>query len=180
MKFEVVVGLVSPSLKYEWEVNQGEIIKGQGTHEITVSGGQHSTNIKATVKIDGIADGCENSASELAGIAPKIEGDSLDEWGIIKPNDEKSRLDPFFSQLDNNPTYIGLIILDATHKERFDPTNARIQFIIKHAKFRQIDISRLVFGLELAEMRSTSVWFVLPGQKLPCDKCLILNGGDLK
>ncbi|MEJ7847371.1 MAG: hypothetical protein WKF92_04690 [Pyrinomonadaceae bacterium] len=180
MKFEVVVGLVSPNLKYEWEVNQGEIIKGQGTHEIMVSGGQEGTNLKATVKIDGIADGCETSASALAGIAQKIEGDPSDEWGTIKPNDQKSRLDSFLIQLENNPTYIGSIILVTDHKERLDPTNDRIRFIVKHAKFRKFDIIRLVFGLELAETRSTSLWIVPPGAKLPCDKCLVINGSDLK
>lgn len=168
------------SLKYEWTVDQGTIIEGQGTPAIFVTSRKGDTNIKATVRIDGIPSGCENSAVEMAGIAQPPPLCSLDSWSILKPNEERARLDSFFIELQNDPTQNGLILLVVVNKEKLDPTNSRIKFVVKHAKFRKFDVNRLIFSLELSDRRSTTLWRIPPEVEVPCDNCMIINGRDLK
>lgn len=180
MKFAIVVGLVSPRLNYKWKVENGQIINGQGTSEITVSGGEGNSIVKASVKIDGIPDGCDNSASETAAIAETPSCCFLVSWGSLKPDDERDHLDLFFAELQNNPTDTGLIVLAITNKEKLNLTNSRIRFVIKHAKFRKFDFIRLKFTLALSDEQLTTLFRIPIGGELPCEKCLVINGGDLK
>ena len=125
------------NVKYEWAVDQGTIVDGQGTPAIFVTGRKGDTNIKATVRIDGLPSGCENSATEMAGIAQPPPWCSMDSWGTMKPDDERARFDVFFMELMYNSTNNGLIVLGVTSKEKLDPTNLRIKFVMHHAKFRK-------------------------------------------
>jgi hypothetical protein len=171
------------SIKYEWTVDQGTIVEGQGTPAIFVTSRKGDTNIKATVRIDGIPSFCENSASEMASIARLPEWCAMDSWEILKPNHERDRLDSFFLSLQDNPTNSGLILLVVTDKEKLDPTNHRIKFFINHAKFRKFDLRRLVFSLESSGssgVRSTAVYRFPPGAEPPCDNCVLIYGRDLR
>ena len=72
---------------YNWTVSQGEIVSGQGSPVITVqttpemAGG----NVTATVTVGGLCADCrENTASEVAGIAPVAVGPNpIDSFGPL-------------------------------------------------------------------------------------------------
>jgi hypothetical protein len=108
-------------------------------------------------------------------------GAPADEWGSSKLNDQRSRLDVAFAEVTNNPKNLGFFLLSITQKERLDSGNKRIQFILKHAKFRKFDASKIWFGLELAEEERTRFYRFPPGAEsnAPCTNCLIIKGGDL-
>jgi hypothetical protein len=101
---------VSPT--YNWTVSAGTITSGQGTDTITVdtanTGGQ---TITATVELGGLDPTCGRTASCSTPIkGPPPVSRKFDEYGNIRFNDEKARLDNFAIQLQNEPTAQGYII----------------------------------------------------------------------
>lgn len=182
MTFTATIGGVGAKLNYNWIVSAGTIIEGQGTAVITVAtnGSMEGSNVTAAVEINGLPSACEKTAAETAPIAVRIEGLALDEFGKLNPNDERGRLDSFFAELANNPDNTGLVTLYMTDRERRDSKNRRVQFILSHARFRKFDSRRIWFALELKPFRRTILRRVPPGAAVPCDKCKIIKGGDLR
>lgn len=177
--FRADLNVVGPKMNYSWSVNIGTIIKGQGTAEITIATDRSLAGevLTATVTIDGLPQNCERTSSETAGVAPIIGClYPVDEWNIMKPNDERGRLDLFFAELANNPNQVGLIVFRVKAGDKLDPSNSRIRFVLKHVKFREFDKSRIWFALEVAEEKSTRLYRIPPDFEPPCNECLIFRG----
>ncbi len=102
---------------YNWSVSAGTISSGQGTTSITVDttglGGQ---TVTATVEVGGIDPACGRTASCSTSIRPKPQVNSIkfDEYGDIRFNDEKARLDNYAIQLQNDPQATAVIIAYGT------------------------------------------------------------------
>ncbi|HKP68705.1 MAG TPA: hypothetical protein VJV05_05440, partial [Pyrinomonadaceae bacterium] len=180
MTYRVETGRTEGQLSYRWTISAGTIETGQGTPAITVRthSGMMGLNVGATVKIDGLPSGCENVASGVAPVGGIDCGLASDEWGDLRPNDQRSRLDNFFVELMNNPTHRGVIVLTVTPKDKLDSKNKRVQLAIRHADFRKFDRTRLWFALEKGDEVRTKLFSISPGMDLPCDKCQIIKGGD--
>jgi len=172
--------------KYLWSVSGGAIVDGQGTPVITVSTDVSlaGRNLEAKVEIGGLPQNCPSTASGAAPIAPIRDWEVVDEWGNLKNDDQRGRLDAFFAELSNNPHSTGLIIVYVWGKERFDSKNRKVQLYLDHIKFRKFDLSRIWFSLErstIQEPRTKLYWFPPElADMIPCDKCLIIKGGDLR
>jgi hypothetical protein len=100
------------SATYNWSVSAGTITSGQGTSTITVDsanlGGQ---SVTATVSVGGFDPSCSATASSTTSVQPpKATSSKFDEYGNIKFNDEKARLDNYAIQLQNTPGSQGTII----------------------------------------------------------------------
>jgi Bacterial Ig domain len=101
------------SLTYNWSVSTGTITGGQGTNEITVDttglGGQVVT---ATVSLGGVDPSCTGTTASCSTsiTAPPPPPTKFDEYGDIRFNDEKARLDNFAIQLQNTPGSTATII----------------------------------------------------------------------
>jgi hypothetical protein len=98
---------------YNWSVSAGTISSGQGTPEITVDtstlGGQ---TVTATVDVGGLDPACARTASCSTSVKPpKPVAVKFDEYGNIRFNDEKARLDNFAIQLQNQPNAQGYYIV---------------------------------------------------------------------
>jgi hypothetical protein len=97
---------------YNWTVSAGTITSGQGTSSITVDtkslGGQ---TVTATVEVGGVDPSCGRTASCSTPVRPNAPpARRFDEYGNIRFNDEKARLDNFAIQLQNEPTAQGYLI----------------------------------------------------------------------
>jgi hypothetical protein len=97
---------------YNWSVSAGTITSGQGTSTITVDtanlGGQ---SVTATVSVGGADPSCSTTSSCTTQVRPAIVPPTkFDEYGNIKFNDEKARLDNYAIQLQNQPGSQGTII----------------------------------------------------------------------
>ena len=97
---------------YNWTVSAGTITSGQGTSTITVDtkglGGQ---TVTATVELGGVDPTCGRTASCSTPVRPNPQPPrKFDEYGNIRFNDEKARLDNFAIQLQNEPTAQGYLI----------------------------------------------------------------------
>lgn len=103
------------SQTYNWSVSAGTITSGQGTPTITVdTSNQGGQTITATVELGGLDPSCGRTASCSVAVRAPILPRKFDEYGNIRFNDEKARLDNFAIQLQNEPTAQGYIIAFGT------------------------------------------------------------------
>ena len=100
------------NVTYNWSVSAGTISSGQGTSSISVDttglGGQ---TVTATVELGGLDPSCSRTASCTTGVIPAAAVPvKFDEYGNIRFNDEKARLDNYAIQLQNQPGSQGYIV----------------------------------------------------------------------
>ena len=100
------------NVTYNWSVSAGTISGGQGTSSITVdTAGLGGQTVTATVELGGLDPSCAKTASCSTQVKPeKPVAVKFDEYGNIKFNDEKARLDNYAIQLQNQPGSQGYII----------------------------------------------------------------------
>jgi hypothetical protein len=159
----------SGNVGYNWDVNRGQIISGQGTASITVAttSDMAGQNVTATVRLTGLPVDCNctDSASETAGIADRPMTTLIDEFGRAVDDDVMARVDNFFIQLNNNPTAQGYIINYGTAA---DIRRRRAQ-IMKAINFRRYELSRVVFvdGPNTGVGPSTRFYLVPSGADAP-------------
>jgi hypothetical protein len=156
-----VAGGSQSDVTYEWSVDKGSIISGQGTASITVgTDGLNDETVTATVKVGGLCENCETEFSD-AGIVSKVpEPVLVDEFGPLANNDVKNRLDNFFVELNNDPNSTGYIINYGSARD----VARRERLIKSHITFRSFPASRIVFvngGVE-PQIR-TKLWRVPAG-----------------
>ena len=181
MDFIARISTTGPKVSYQWRVEKGTITEGQGTHMIKVVGSEPGATITATVKIEGLPSGCDNTASELGQVDSFIGcGMPSDEWSELKPNEIRVRIDGFLVELINNPESLGVVLLTVKENETLESTNKRLQFFVKHATFRKFDLERIFFKMERSEDVRTRLWRVPPGAAMPCPECIEHRGVHLK
>jgi hypothetical protein len=107
----VVSAGTPPVSTYNWSVSAGTITSGQGTSSITVdTSGKGGSTITATVEVGGPDPSCTRTWSCSVPVSPKPNPPrKFDEYGNIRFNDEKARLDNFAIQLQNEPGAQGYI-----------------------------------------------------------------------
>jgi hypothetical protein len=113
----VTGGSASATATYNWSVSAGTITSGQGTPTITVdTAGLGGQTVTATVEVGGYPPACGRTASCSTQVRPPpvIEPTKFDEYGNIRFNDEKARLDNYAIQLQNSPGAEGYIIAYGT------------------------------------------------------------------
>jgi hypothetical protein len=108
----VMGGGADAELTYHWVVSGGTIQSGQGTSSVVVdtTGLPNSSSVTATVDVKGLPEPCPDSASCTTGVMTVITEDRIDEYGDIKFEDEKARLDNFAVELQNWPQGVGYIV----------------------------------------------------------------------
>lgn len=129
---------------YNWTVSAGTITSGQGTSSITVNTtGTAGQSITASVELGGLDPSCGRTSSCTVSVKPPpAVARKFDEYGNIRFNDEKARLDNYAIQLQNEPSAQGYIIgygaCDAQGQTR---ANRAKDYLVNT---RGIDASRLV------------------------------------
>jgi len=118
------------NVTYNWSVSAGTISSGQGTSSITVNtdtlGGQ---SVTATVELSGLDPSCSRTASCTTSVrAPNPPAVKFDEYGNIKFNDEKARLDNYAIQLQKPARFAGLHVamVPAPVKQKHEPSARRL------------------------------------------------------
>lgn len=101
-------------LTYNWSASAGRIISGQGTPRIKVDIiGVIGEDITITVEVDGLAQGCEKTASftRPSCIQDPPWSSLFDRYGDMPFSKEKERLDNFAVRLQQEPGTQGYIIV---------------------------------------------------------------------
>jgi hypothetical protein len=125
------------------------------------------TNVTATVELGGNAPncGCINTASETAGVADVRKPELVDEFGPLKDDDVKARIDNFYIRLQNDPNARGVIVNYGTPAQ----IKARKAQIMKAINFLKKDPSRITFvdGPDKGNGIETKLWLVPSGATEP-------------
>lgn len=113
LKFKAKIsGLNHTKPEFKWIVSLVMITMGQGTDEITIDTvGLGGMVLTATVALSGVSLGCKGEASITTTVRPQalVCDRAFDEYGDIKFEDEKARLDNFAFQLSNQELSSGYI-----------------------------------------------------------------------
>ncbi len=151
---------------FKWEITRGTIIAGAGTSEITVLANTEElvTSITATVTVIGLPEGCENSASETAGVAILFHSYPIDEYIKIPYSDERGRLDLALAEMKQKaPNFQFLFVLKAPAKASSASVVARKRQIEKHiVAFRKFSKTRLHFIRRESDDVSTAIYILPP------------------
>ena len=171
--------------EFKWTVSAGTIKSGQGTEVITVdTAGLGGQEVTATAELIGATPDCKASASRTTRIKPPIIcALPFDQYGDIKFEDEKARLDNFAIQITNEPLSIGQIIMYAgreTFKNEAAERLARAKSYI--VDVREIDRNRIITtdcGFS-DELRITLMIFPAGVTPLTCDTSLAIPFSEVK
>lgn len=164
-----VSGGTCADINYRWTVSAGRIIGSSTGSSISVdtTGLPDRTNIRAEVTISGscLCADCPRTNSETGSVVTEITPVLVDEFGKLKADDVKARLDNFFIELQNNPNDRGYIINYGPDRE----VAAREKLIRDYIRFRRQDPSRftLVRGGNTGQGIFTRLWRVPPGAENP-------------
>lgn len=169
MPFAVVVS--DPSLKklsFEWQVSGGTIVEGQGTRVIKViaPAERPRTNVNATVTVNGLPNGCANSASDESPVSGPLNWDPPDFYGQLSLNDEKARLQNAAIQLKNNS---GMKLTIVKYFPRIgDAERQRIRilsdFLVRYGGLQK---SQFEFVTRLKPQIETMIIIAPPNFKIP-------------
>ncbi len=112
LKVEVRGGDPNVTPTFNWTLSAGTIASGQGTARIEIDTTEVSAEgtVTATVDVAGFSRECPTYASCTADMIKKIEARKLDEYSLLKPQEEETRLDRFVIELNSDPTAQGYII----------------------------------------------------------------------
>jgi hypothetical protein len=160
-----VSGGSQTDVTYDWSVDKGTIVEGQGTPVITVSTeGLVDTTVTASVVVGGLCETCPGEDSETGVVAGIIEPILIDEFGPLANDDVRNRLDAFFVELQSNPNDTGYIINYGPPRQ----VAARERLIRNHIDFRNFPASRIVIvnGGDEPQIR-TRLWRVPVGAEPP-------------
>jgi hypothetical protein len=163
-----VVGEGGGAATYNWSVSAGTISSGQGTPTITVdTGGLGGQTVTATVDVGGLDPACARTASCSTSVKPpKPVAVKFDEYGNIRFNDEKARLDNFAIQLQNQPNAQGYyIVYGSCAGEGQARADRAKDYLVNN---RGIDASRIVIvdGGCRADL-GVELWIVPSGADAP-------------
>ena len=151
---------------YNWSVSAGTITSGQGTSSITVNASAGQT-ITASVELGGLDPSCPHTFSCTTNIKPPpAVCRKFDEYGNIRFNDEKARLDNFAIQLQNEPTAQGYIIgYGSCDAEGMTRANRAKDYLVNT---RGIDAGRItvIDGGCMAELK-VELWVCPSGATAP-------------
>jgi len=159
----------SATYTYNWSVSAGTISSGQGTSTITVdTNGAAAQSVTATVSIGGADPSCTGTtASCTTSIKPPPrQPTKFDEYGNIRFNDEKARLDNYAIQLQNDPTSTATIIVYGTCQGEGQTRGDRAKEYLVNT--RGIEASRItvVDGGCRADL-TVQLWIVPSGATAP-------------
>ncbi|HEX8708925.1 MAG TPA: hypothetical protein VF723_11830 [Pyrinomonadaceae bacterium] len=160
-------GNASPT--YNWSVSAGTITGGQGTPSITIDttglGGQ---TVTATVQLGGLAPACTGTTQSCSFTVgtPAPNCRLFDQYGDLRFNDEKARLDNFAIQLQQEPGTQGYyVIFGGCEGEAAQRSQRAIDYLVNN---RQIDRGRLtVIDAGCRESLTVELWLCPTGAPAP-------------
>jgi hypothetical protein len=154
---------------FNWTVSAGTISSGQGTSSITVDTTGATGTITATVDVGGYDRSCSTSNSCTVSFPARPAARKVDEYGNIKFNDEKARLDNYAIELQNDPTAQGYLVCYGGRTGRTGEAQRRCDRAKNYlVSTRGLDSSRIVtVDGGYREELTVELWVVPSGANPP-------------
>ncbi|MFT3743514.1 MAG: hypothetical protein QM785_04385 [Pyrinomonadaceae bacterium] len=171
-------------LGFLWQLSNGIFVSGQGSKQpkILMTKELAGMNVRVGVRITGLPPGCPSELAEDLGVEARPPIDPVDGFGNLKSDDLKARIDNFFIQINSYPHSEGFIFVTFGENEADNTRLQRLERIFKAVSFRNYDLTRLTFliNLDFGEP-ITYFWFLSPGADLPetGEKTTLIKGEDL-
>src|SRR5260221_558679 len=148
----------SERIYYIWASSAGQINGGFGSSKIELLVGQEDEgkSIAVFVKAEGLPNDCVSTASETIDVIKRMIVDPVDQFGELKPNEVKARIDNFFISIKNSPDYEGIIYVSFKKDESDAKKLRNLRYIFDAIRFRKYDVTRLSFRIEEELFDSTS------------------------
>jgi hypothetical protein len=151
---------------YNWSVDAGTIVSGQGTNTITVQTSADQTgNVTATLQTTGDCPECARTTTAVGSIQAPLRSQLIDTIGAASNDDIKARFDALRIALSNDPTATAVIINYGTARQiatRVRQNNTAIKFLgIDTSRVTQISGGDKGTGIE------TQVFIVPAGATPP-------------
>lgn len=167
------------NLNFNWTVNYGAIISGQGTNTITVSTeGLAGQSVAATVVVkgDNFSDECDTTVSETGVVAGKITARLIDRMTNANCEDRQARMDNFFVELSNDPAAAGYIFSFGSPRA----VAAVEKRMRANIRWRRFDPTRmtLVNGGGKSKKATIEFWLVPAGADAPTPEPPVENEAD--
>ena len=159
---------VTPTFK--WTATPGIINSGQGTNSINVDARGLSYGVfSATVEVFGYDRSCRTSTSCTLVIEPPISPRKVDEYGDIRFDEEKIRLDQFAAELRNDPSAEGHLLCYGGRRSRAGEAQRRCDRAKNHlVNTRDMDTARIVtVDAGRREGPAVELWLVPSGATPP-------------
>lgn len=151
---------------FKWTTSAGTITSVQNTSSITIdTAGLGGISIKITVDVGGVVSPCSTNAStEIRVFSEPACGIAFDQYGDLKYQDEKARLDNFAIQLINNQGYFGHIVASAGRRTYPNEASDRLTRAKNYlVKVRKIDPNRIIVVDDGYTEELTVTMWILPG-----------------
>lgn len=185
LKVKITGPIHTTKPEFKWKVSVGTITMGQGTDEVTVDttglGGQIFT---VSVELVGAPVGCNGFASKTVQVKPPPPAceHPFDEFGNIKSDDEKARLDNFVIAIQNYPLAVGSIQIFAGQETYENEATERLNRAKSYlSDFRGLDRNRIVtVDCGFAKELTINLWVVPPGATFPECKDLEIPFSEVK
>lgn len=167
------------NLEFEWTVSQGTIIDQQGKPETRVSTTEEmeGTNLKATVKIKGFSENCNNEASETAVMEafPSHRGNQPYQYSNLSLEKEFATIDNFLVTLQNDRSSKGYILFEIEKTKELTVIKKRLTSVLDHIfKRRKFKRDLILYDVCYGEYNNTSLYVIPEGASLPeipnCEK----------
>ena len=150
------------SLKFKWTSNKGKIVVGQGTDRIVVETEKlRDETLKVKVEIEGLPKGCESKFTESAIITGQLFYEPLDTIDDIRSEYLQARLDAIIAQYLNS-SYSKLATLVFVNSGKPKAVIEREKIIKEHLRFRDFDVSRIIFQYKGGRGTASSTVWIFP------------------
>ena len=159
---------VTPTFK--WTASPGVITGGQGTNSVNVDArGLSYGAFSATVEVFGYDRSCRTSTSCTFVVEPPIPPRKVDEYGDIRFDEEKIRLDRFAAELRNDPSAEGHLLCYGGRRGRAGEAQRRCDRAKNHlVSTRDMDTARVVtVDAGRREGPAVELWLVPSGATPP-------------
>ncbi|HXG86224.1 MAG TPA: hypothetical protein VNI84_19545 [Pyrinomonadaceae bacterium] len=160
-------------VKYNWVIQNAEVLEGQGTRIIRVLRKSDDVGL-ATLEITGLPKNCASIAVEsIPAIDPPLPEKS-DEFGIVPTGELRTRLDNFLVELQNNPMAKGLVVILNNQK-----SINLLKIYNNHYGYRQFDRARISFLITDKAEEQTQLYIIPAGVYNPTfENGLIIKAED--
>jgi hypothetical protein len=163
-------------LRFEWTVENGEIIKGQGTLSLLVKQINRGNTITATIKIFGLPEFCPNTASGEGLIAVcYFTSQPVVEYGRVTNEEEKERLGKLIYELRNYPSATGVIIKYIPRQTDKTSLYRKLQQILNFSELYGVDKNRIKFLILYDAAERTKLFIGSPEDQLTESNSEILD-----
>jgi len=167
-------GTSPKNISFQWSVDKGEIVNGQGTKDIQVrSPSDTEPRLTATVSVIGFAEGCRAKASDTAFTIIDPGPIKVGTIRSAAAGDYERELAKFAQELKDSPNSQGYVWFgnrkDTAQQEIESMERFVLGFLVNKEK---IDRSRITTGRVYEGAEIVELWRVPPGVDNPvCQEC---------